>query len=46
MKDSYKEQRVFVFPGVVARVHIPDLTAEERARRMQKIHDAAARLLR
>lgn len=45
-QDTYKEVRVFEFPGLVARVHIPDLTPEERARRMKGIHDAAAALLR
>lgn len=46
MSDTYKEVKVFTFPGVVARVHIPDLTTEERERRMQSIYDAAARLLK
>lgn len=45
MADTYKEVKVFTFPGMIARVYIPDLTEEERARRMKRIHDSAARLL-
>lgn len=44
--DTYKEVKVFEFPGMTVRVHIPDITPEERARRMKKIHDAAAELLK
>lgn len=29
----------------IIRVHRPDLTPEERARRMKQIHDAAVRLI-
>ena len=45
MKDTYKEVRTFNFPGMVARVHIPDLTPEVRAARMAAIQKQAARLL-
>lgn len=44
--DTYKEVKVFEFPGMIARVHIPDITPEERKRRMQAIHNAAAQLLK
>ncbi len=44
-QDTYKEVRVFEYPNAIVRVHIPDLTPEERARRMKRIHDAAAALL-
>lgn len=44
--DTYKEIRTFEFPGMIARVHIPDLTPEERSRRMKIIHQAAANLLK
>lgn len=44
--DTYKEVRTFTFPNLKARVSIPDLTPEERARRMQAIHTAAADLLK
>ncbi len=45
-QDSYKETKVFEFPGLIARVHIPDLAPEERSRRMKAIHNAAANLLK
>jgi ribosome recycling factor len=45
MKDTYKEVRTFYRDGVVVRVHIPDITKEERARRMREIEKAAAMLL-
>jgi ribosome recycling factor len=45
-QDTYKEVRTFNFPNMVVRVHIPDLTPEERARRMKAIHNQAARLLK
>lgn len=45
-QDTYKEVREFVFPNCIARVHIPDLTEEERARRMQIIKNAAEDLMR
>lgn len=44
--DTYKETKVFEFPGMIARVHIPDLTPEERNRRMKTIHNAAENLLK
>ena len=44
--DTYKEVRTFEFPGMTARVHIPDLTPEERSRRMKSIHNQAANLLK
>lgn len=45
-KDTYKETKVFEFPGMIARVHIPDLTPDERSRRMKNIQDAAVALLK
>jgi hypothetical protein len=44
-KDTYKEVRVIEFPCGTARVHIPDLTPEERERRMKRIIQSAALLL-
>jgi hypothetical protein len=44
--DTYKEVRVFEYPNMTVRVHIPDITPDERKRRMQKIHTAAAELLK
>jgi hypothetical protein len=45
-QDTYKEVRTFTFPNMVVRVHIPDLTPDERARRMRAIHNQAAQLLK
>lgn len=44
--DTYKEVRTIEFPGMIARIHIPDLTPEERNRRMQNIKKAAENLLK
>lgn len=44
--DTYKEVKTFHFENMTVRVHIPDLTEEERARRMKAIHNAAAELLK
>lgn len=43
---TYKEVRTFTFPGMTVRVHIPELTSEERAERMKIIHREAANLLK
>lgn len=45
-QDTYKEVRVFKYPGWNITVHIPDLTEEERARRMREIERAAIALVR
>lgn len=44
--DTYKEVRTIQFPGMIARVHIPDITLEEKKHRMQTIYKAAANLLK
>ena len=41
-QDTYKEVRTFVYPNAIVRVHIPDLTEEERERRMNNIKKATA----
>jgi hypothetical protein len=46
MRDSYKETRTIEFEGMVARVHFPDISAEERTRRMKRIHSTASNLLK
>ena len=43
--DTYKEVKVFEYPDAIIRVHIPDLTEEERKRRMKRIEKAAAALI-
>lgn len=45
-QDTYKEIRTFEFPNMIARVYIPDLTEDERIRRMKRVHGAAAALLK
>jgi hypothetical protein len=45
-QDKYKEAKVFTFPGLTARVYIPELTEEERSKRMNAIHKQAANLLK
>ena len=44
-EDTYKEVRTFRYGENVARVHIPDLTDEERERRMREIARLAGELL-
>lgn len=44
-QDTYKEVRTFHHGNIVARVHIPDISEEERARRMKEICVAAGKLL-
>ena len=45
-QDTYKEVRVFEFSNMIVRVHIPELTEEERARRMKQLYKAAEALLK
>ena len=44
--DTYKETKVFTYPNMIVRVHIPDLTDAERNRRMKTISKAAEALLK
>jgi ribosome recycling factor len=46
MQAEYKEVREFKYPGMKIRVYIPNLTPEERSRRMKQIHNQAAKLLK
>lgn len=46
MEDTYKEVRTFRKENFVIRVHIPDLSAVERDRRMKAIQKAAVALLK
>lgn len=41
MEDTYKQVKVFQYPNMNIRVHIPDLTPQERTRRMNAIHKQA-----
>ncbi len=45
MKDTYKEVRVFDYGDAVVRVHIPDLTSDEKNRRMKEVEKAAVQVL-
>lgn len=45
-KDEYMEPIVIKDAGATIRVYRPILTEEERARRMKRLHDAAAELLK
>ena len=44
--DTYREIKTITFPGMIARVHIPELTEDERSRRMNNIRKAAENLLK
>ena len=44
--DTYKEIKVFEYPNMKVNVFIPELTPEERKRRMAAIYKAAANLLK
>lgn len=44
--DTYKEVRQFHFENMTVRVHVPDLSEEERQRRMKAVYNAAAELLK
>ena len=44
-KDTYSEVRTIRHGDIVARVHIPDLTQEERDRRLKEISQVASQLL-
>lgn len=44
--DTYMEPITIESPGAIIRVYRPILTEEERARRMKRLHDAAAELLK
>ena len=43
--DTYGEPEIFQGDNIVARVYSPILTDEERARRMERIKQAAVRLV-
>ena len=45
-QDTYSTVKTFTYPNAIVRVHIPDLAEEERKRRLKRIHDAAANLLK
>ena len=46
MADTYKQVKTITYQNFIVRVHIPDITADERNRRLKRIREAAAALLR
>lgn len=44
-QDTYGEPEIFVYKNCIATVYSPILTEEERARRMERIKQAAIRLV-
>lgn len=44
--DTYKEIRTFEYPGIMVRVHIPDLSDAERSRRTKQLYKATESLLK
>lgn len=46
IQDTYTEVRTFTYSNAIVRVHIPDLTPEERERRMKAVRKATADLMK
>jgi ribosome recycling factor len=46
VQDTYKEVKTFTYQNAVVRVHIPDLTTEEREKRMNELKKATARFMK
>lgn len=46
VQDTYKEPYRLEMKGAIINIYVPELSKEENARRMKKIHDAAAELLK
>ena len=44
--DTYQEPIIMKMKGCTARIYRPILTNAERAKRMEAIHDAAAKVLK
>lgn len=44
--DTYNEPKTLMLDGAIVRIYIPILTEEERNRRMERIRNAAADLLK
>ena len=45
-QDTYKEIKTFEYPNCIVRVHIPDITEQEREYRMRIIQKSAEALLK
>lgn len=46
MADTYTKIKIIEFPGMIARIHFPDISDEEQSKRMAAIHKATANLLK
>lgn len=46
VQDTYKEVKTFISPNCIVRVHIPDLTEEERERRMNNLKKVTANFMK
>ena len=46
IQDTYTEVRTFTYSNAIVRVHIPDLTPEERERRMKAVRKATVDLMK
>lgn len=44
--QAYTEIRTFEYPNMVVRVHIPDLSEEEKKRNMKQLYKATESLLK
>lgn len=44
--EGQREVQTFTYPNMVVRVHYPDLTEDENKRRMKRLHQAAAEILK
>ena len=45
-EDTYSEVRTFTYPNMIVRVHLPDLTEDERNRRMRNIMKSTERFMK
>ena len=46
LMEAQRETKVFEYSNAIVTVHFPDITAEERKRRMKLLHKAAEDLLK
>lgn len=44
--EGQREVRTFTYPDMIVRVYFPDLTEEENERRMMRLHQAAAKIIK
>ena len=45
-EDTYSEVKTFTYPNMIVRVHLPDLTEDERNKRMRTIQKATERFMK